>query len=128
VGKGDFENVGSLRDLVSLHGSAGEVLLLVVGSASGDVFVDDETPLVFSGNGVDGVSADGNGRSAERELSFGEESHGSAAGSPGLAIGRLAGLAADGVVADVDLAVVAESATGGGRRRGLRRADSSQTG
>ena len=127
MGEGDFECIRSLRDGVGLHGSADKILLLVVGRAGRDILIDDEAPLIFSRNGVDGVGADRNGGSAESELGFGEESHGSAAGRPGLAVGRLVSFAADGVVADVDLAVVAEGTRRSGGRRGLRRADSSQS-
>lgn len=127
MGEGDFERFGGLAYLIGFHGSAGEVLFFVVGGAGGDVFVDDEGPLILGGDGIDAVSADGDGSTTQGELRFGEESHGRAAGSPGLAVGSFVGLGGDGVVADVNLASVVESAAGGGGILGLLgRADGSE--
>ena len=37
-------SVSGAGHLVGLHGGASDVLLLVVGGAGGDIFVDDESP------------------------------------------------------------------------------------
>src|SRR5580704_4914833 len=119
VGEGYFEGILSLIHLIGFHGGASDDLFFIVGGAGGYILVDNESPG-FAGDGIDGVGADGDGRSAESKLNFGEEGHGSAAGSPGFAIGRFIALGCNGAVADVDLATVVESA-GGGRGLGLLR-------
>src|ERR1700692_2722468 len=119
VGESNFEGVRGLTDLIGLDGGAGDVLFLIVGGVGSDVFIYDESPPVFCGDGVDGVGADGGGGASEVELSFGEKSHGSSAGSPRLAIGSSVGFCGDRIIADVDLAAIVERTTGGGRGIGL---------
>src|ERR1700683_5191588 len=70
VGEGYFEGFrGWYR--VSLDGGAGDILLLVVGGAGGDVLVYHETPLVFAGDGVNAIGADGDGGIGEASWGFG---------------------------------------------------------
>lgn len=122
VGEGDLERVRGFGDLVGFHLSAGEILLLVVGGAGGYVFVNGESPFAFLGNGINGVGAEGDGDASEAEWGLGEEGHGSAAGSEGLAVRNFVVFCGDGVVTDVNLASVVEITAGSGRL-GLRRSD-----
>lgn len=114
VSEGYLERISGLANLIGLHGCADDVLFLVVSGAGSNVSVDGKGPLVFGGDRVNGVGADGDGGASEAELDLGEKCHGGAAGSPGLAVGKLVVLGGDGIVADVDLASIVEVTTGGG--------------
>lgn len=59
VGEGYFEWVRRRGDLVGFDGGAGYVLFLVVGGAGGYVFVDDEGPLIFAGDGINAKGSNG---------------------------------------------------------------------
>src|SRR5579859_2214492 len=114
MGEGYFEGIGRLLDLGGFHGSTGDVLLLVIGGAGGDIFIHGEGPVAARGNGIESVGADGNHRGAERQLRLGEQGHGDAAGGERLAVGNPFLLGGNCDVADVDLAAVVEIAGGGG--------------
>jgi len=114
VGEGYFENTGRLLDLGSFHDGAGDILLFVVGGAGCHILIYDNRPITSRRNGIERVGADGNHRSAERELRFSKQSHRRATRCPRLAVGNLFFAHRYGSVAHVDLASIVEVAGGGG--------------
>src|SRR5437762_12354473 len=87
MGEGDLQSVGGLLNLRRLHCCFGDVLFFVVCGGRTAILTHRQGPVSARRDRVQRVRANWHGGGSKRELRFGKQRHGGAAGNQ-----RLAGL------------------------------------
>src|SRR6266576_7295621 len=119
VSKVEAKPVGGRAELSGLHGRSHQVLLVVVLGINRGVLADDQRPVFFRRNDVQGVAAGRDRGPAQGEVGFGEERHRRAARSQNLTQGQSVALAGwNRIIARGDLLAILEGADGSLRLRG----------